>query len=371
MSLYLCVDCGGSKTSAVICDISGKILGRAYGGPSNFAYLSADDFTSAVRDAVSDALKTCTSPPSVDPVALPPTAPELQFAAAWFGISGVDGPAAIAAGTRLLSALLGIPAGPRLSVCNDTYLLAAPLRLHADTSYAVAAIAGTGSCVVSFREGPGGTLQELGRTGGWGWVLGDEGGGFHVGREAIRQMLLEADAASLGGAAPPSSPKTMRARIMEHFAVEDPMEVLTAVHVGDPPPGMIHAEGTPAYANTTREKRLSALSPLVFEAAFADGDPLALSVLRATASGLVDQIALMLRAEDAEDAARPKAIRASETVLCFGGSLVGVEKYRSLVLEILAERGHVFKHVKYVADAAAVGAAGLAGTAAEAQQADC
>ena len=52
MSLYLCVDCGGSKTSAVICDVAGEIKGRALGGPSNFAYLGIEAFTDAVRVAV-------------------------------------------------------------------------------------------------------------------------------------------------------------------------------------------------------------------------------------------------------------------------------------------------------------------------------
>jgi N-acetylglucosamine kinase-like BadF-type ATPase len=368
MSLYLCVDCGGSKTSAVICDVHGKILGRAYGGPSNFAYLGPDAFTLAVRTAVSDALKTVTDPASIDPIPLPPADPVHHFAQAWFGISGVDGPAAVVSCTALLSELLGIPPGPRLNVCNDTYLLAAPLRLHKDAKYAVTAIAGTGSCVVSFCEEEDGRLQELGRTGGWGWLFGDEGGGFHVGREAVRQMLLQADAASLGGEQPPSGPKTMRAGILKHYAVESPMEVLVAAHIGDPAPGFTFTDDMPVHATMVREKRLSALAPIVFDAAFTEGDPLALSVLRKTASELVDQIALMLRSEAEEDPRRPRAVKASETVLCFGGSLVGVENYRQLIIDILAERGHTFRHIKFVADAAATGAAGLARMAAEAKK---
>ena len=101
-------------------------------------------------------------------------------------------------------------------------------------------------------------------------------------------------------------------------------------------------------------KRLSQLAPLVFKAAFEDGDPLALNVLQVTSKELVDQISLMCR---------PGALRRvdpSESVLCFGGSLVGVAKYRDLVLEKLAEQGIVFKRWEFVDDAAAVGAKGLA-----------
>ena len=85
------------------------------------------------------------------------------------------------------------------------------MTLYPEVSGAIAAVAGTGGIVVSFREpqkdarGEGSetgsassiALEELGRAGGWGWMLGDEGGGFHVGREAIRQVLEEADRASV------------------------------------------------------------------------------------------------------------------------------------------------------------------------------
>lgn len=118
MSLFLCCDCGGSKTSAVIVDASGTVLGRAFGGPSNFAYLTLEAYIAAVQATVSDALKTCVSPHSVDPVALPPG--KTIFAAAWFGVSGVDSPSAVEAITPELSKLLAIPAGPLLIVANDT-----------------------------------------------------------------------------------------------------------------------------------------------------------------------------------------------------------------------------------------------------------
>jgi predicted NBD/HSP70 family sugar kinase len=131
---------------------------------------------------------------------------------------------------------------------------------------------------------------------------------------------------------------------------------------------MVNLENRPDYARVAREKRLSTLSPLVFEAAFTHGDPLALSVLRAVATGLADQIALMVRTTDTQDIRRPRAAKPEDAILCFGGSLVGIQAYRSLVLEILAERGIVFKYVEWVADVAAVGAVSLA-TAAKAASA--
>lgn len=351
MSLYLCVDCGGSKTSVVICDATGNIVGRALGGPSNFAYLSLDAFVAAVTTAVTAALEK-SLPPSAYPITLPPTNVS-PFAAAWFGVSGVDSPAAVAAITPALSKLLGIPEGPRLAVANDTHLLAAPVRMHPDISHAVAVIGGTGSIAVTFRETTG-NLEELGRVGGWGWILGDEGGGFHVGREAIRQILMEHDKASVGGL-PPAHSK-LKDQILGLFGITDVLEILTIIHLPDPLSGATPDPSLPPHLLMPREKRLSSLSPLVFSAAFNEGDALALRILRTCAGHLAEQISILL-GERTEEA--PRAVKAQESVISFGGSLVGIAEYRNLVLESLAQRGHVFRYMEFVDDAAATGAMGL------------
>jgi len=354
MSLYLCVDCGGSKTAAVICDKSGSIVGRAFGGPSNIAYLTIESFIETIRLTVGDALKTCSSPPSVDPVALPP--PEhLSFAAAWFGISGADSPSIIESVVNPLSGLLGIPKGPRLSVANDAHLLAAPVRMHGDVSFAVTVIGGTGSIVVSFAEKEDGELEELGRVGGWGWILGDEGGGYSVGREAVRQVLEEQDKHSIMSEPPPEG--SLRTLLKEFFKIKDIMELLTAVYLPDPgSSSTVVAPDRPAYINMSREKRLSSLSPLVFTAAFQDNDPLALNVLQTCAEDLADQISVLVGEANQES---PRLVRASDSVISFGGSLVGLQVYRDMVLEELKSKGHIFRYVEFVEDCAAVGAAGL------------
>ncbi|KIJ15495.1 hypothetical protein PAXINDRAFT_114631 [Paxillus involutus ATCC 200175] len=359
MSLYLCADCGGSKTSAVICNRNGDILGRAISGPSNFAYMSPAAFTDAVRTAVSIALKTCVSPPSIEPVPLPPTT-EL-FASAWFGISGVDSPAAAHKASVALSALLGIPTGPRLIVANDTHLLAAPLRLHPDISDAVTAIAGTGSCVVSFTQEPSGLLTELARIGGWGWILGDEGGGFHVGRETLRQMMFDTARESLGMI--PSPKSTLKDKVLARFGIdgeENAAEVLPIVHLPELRSSAEAAPEVPSYLLVAREKRLSQLSPLVFEAAFKEGDEFALKVLRNCAGELADQIAMLCLGPGEDRSLKPRGVQAEDAVLCFGGSLVGIEVYREIVLGELKNRGHVFRYIEFVDDAAAVGAVGVA-----------
>ncbi|KAE8216253.1 hypothetical protein CF327_g544 [Tilletia walkeri] len=121
----------------------------------------------------------------------------------------------------------------RLIVANDTSLLAAPLHdsipssssssatpssstsAHTSPSEgeqtAVVVIAGTGSIVASFRRDDRGAVQPIGRAGGYGWLLGDEGSGFAVGREAIRRVLTRADREALSDKAQPSQPAQAQA----------------------------------------------------------------------------------------------------------------------------------------------------------------
>jgi len=347
MAYFLCVDCGGSKTVAVIVNSDRTAVGRGYAGPSNLTYLTTDAYTQAVRMAVVQALEAASLPSNLPPTGSSP------FSMAWFGASGADSPAVINSVLEPLSTLIAIPIGPSLLITNDTHLLAAPINLYDDVARAVSIISGTGCIAVSFKEEKG-HIIELGRAGGWGWILGDEGGGFDVGREALRQILLVHDQASVKQGE--ISPSTLRDKILKRFGITDVLEILRCVYLPDPPFGDIASSST-GQEQISREKRLSTLCPLVFEAAFEDSDPLAVNVLRTCAKALVDTAATVIGIPTAE---KPRLVDPRDAVLSFGGSLAGVERYRAIILEDLAKRGFIFKHVLFVDDAALMGAISLA-----------
>jgi glucosamine kinase len=71
-------------------------------------------------------------------------------------------------------------AGAHVTVVHDTRLILAAGGLSAG----IAVIAGTGS--VAWGVDPAGRQA---RSGGWGYLLGDEGSGYWVGREAVRRTL--------------------------------------------------------------------------------------------------------------------------------------------------------------------------------------
>ncbi len=82
---------------------------------------------------------------------------------------------------RLLGELLP---GARVQVVHDSRLVLAA----ANVVWGVALIAGTGSVAYGRNE----TGEEV-RAGGWGWLLGDDGGGAWLVREAVRTVMRRAD----------------------------------------------------------------------------------------------------------------------------------------------------------------------------------
>lgn len=345
--LYLAIDCGGTKTAAVLCAPEGTILASALGGGSNFSYLGLDAFLKCIAEVTSSALSTAlqssvTITPPTDSKTRIPGTPPYNLRAAWLGVAGVDSPSAVSLLLPHVSTLLSVPV-ERLIISNDTHLLAAPLRILPDVQTAVAVVAGTGSIVVSFREGTvNASLEALARVGGWGWILGDEGGGFDVGRTAVRALLAQQDRGSTGI---PFAHGPLREKLLKQFDVNEVMDLLGVVYAPD------------STSPLPREGRLASLCPIVFEAAFEDSDPLAIQVVRDCAQKLALQITAVLHTSGQEE--NPSKVRADSSVLCLGGSLCGIDRYRELVLLTLKENGHVFRHVEIVADAAEVGARAL------------
>ena len=91
----------------------------------------------------------------------------------------------------------------RVLVVNDALVA---LEAGAPGEPGVVIISGTGS--IAYGRNAAG---EAARSGGWGYVLGDEGSGYWIGRAALRAVLREADE---------RGPKTaLTPLLLEHFGV--------------------------------------------------------------------------------------------------------------------------------------------------------
>ncbi len=164
MQLFLGVDGGQSSTKAILGDETGRVLGSGTGGPCN--HVGAAEGHDKLARAVSESVAAACKEAQLDPR-------QIRFEAACFGMSGgPDDKEAI---------LSGILRARKLIVTHD-----ALIALSGATAGepGVVTIAGTGS--IAFGRNAAG---ETARAGGWGYLFGDEGGGFDIVRQAVRAAL--------------------------------------------------------------------------------------------------------------------------------------------------------------------------------------
>lgn len=103
--------------------------------------------------------------------------------------------------------------GARITVVHDSRLLLAA----GGASTGVAVIAGTGSAAWG-RNSAG----EEARAGGWGYLLGDEGSGYWLGREAVRHSLRRMNQGL--------EPDRLSKALLESCGVEEPGKLIALFH---------------------------------------------------------------------------------------------------------------------------------------------
>ena len=129
------------------------------------------------------------------------------------GAGGIDTDADAAALTALIAP--HVP-GARITVVHDSRLLLAA----GGASTGVAVIGGTGSAAWG-RNSRG----EEARAGGWGYLLGDEGSGYWLGREAVRHSLRRMNQGL--------APDELTTALLASCGVADPNKLIALFHSPD------------------------------------------------------------------------------------------------------------------------------------------
>ncbi len=231
-ALYLGVDGGQSSTTAVIGDDKGRVLGLGQDGPCNHVTGpgARDKFIGAIGGAVRKGLTQAGLDPS-----------HRLFAAGCFGFSG-----GAEDKRALIEEMFTID---NLCVTHDGLIA---LSGATAGQPGIIAIAGTGQMAFG-RNAAGQTA----RAGGWGFIYGDEGGGFDLVRQALRSVLRMEE-----GWGPSTS---LRASLLAASGAADANDLLHRFYTVDWP-----------------RPRIAALSKLVDEAAIS-GDAVAIDVLHLAA----------------------------------------------------------------------------------------
>lgn len=168
-SLILGIDGGGSKTRALVADQQLNILGSASAGASNINTVGAAAATAALGVAVAAALAEARITGDA-------------ISAACIACAGAQSPLVRA---ELENWFRAQRMTERFSVVADVEPV---LAAGTPEGWGIALIAGTGA--VGFGRAPGGpTLQ----VSGWGPLLGDEGSGYDLARQALRLATQTAD----------------------------------------------------------------------------------------------------------------------------------------------------------------------------------
>ena len=167
MTRVLGLDIGGSTTRGRIA-AGGETVAEASAGSASLTAAGRADATAALSQVISELRGAAPGP--LDAVCAGAAGSEIGGGARWLA--------------RWLEQTLRAGTGaPRVAVVADVALLL-PAAGHRD---GLAVVCGTGS-VVHGRHG-----ERTARAGGWGYLLGDEGGGYRLVIEALRTELGRRD----------------------------------------------------------------------------------------------------------------------------------------------------------------------------------
>ena len=246
------IDAGGTKTVCLLCDSEGRLVAEARGEGANLhsaGELAVEKVLHGLMDRVLD---------------------ERPFvpAAICLGIAGVDRQADVSVVSQLMRRI-GHKA--RIVVTNDALVA---LVAGVGEGPGIVVIAGTGSIAYG-RNG----RNQAARAGGWGYVLGDEGSGYWIGRHALRAVVRESDGRGRLTAITP--------HILGQLGLERPQDLVHAVYHADLKPSAIAA-----LARCVQQAR-------------DEGDPIAQAILAEAARELAASAASVARRVGLEDEAFP------------------------------------------------------------------
>jgi N-acetylglucosamine kinase len=230
MDYIVGVDGGGSKTAGLLVDREGHALAREVVGPTNYQIVGA----AGIRGEISRLVHRLFAGAHV---------PEQELASMALGLAGVGRPGEP---ERVAQVVEGLRLARSVVVDHDAMI--ALVGALGDTPGLIV-IAGTGSIALGRNA-----LGQRARAGGWGYLVGDEGGGFFVAREALVAILKAHDGRGEG--------TQMTERILGKLELRSVEEIIPRVYRQ----GMSHDE-------------MATLAPLVFETA-RRGDTVARAIVQ-------------------------------------------------------------------------------------------
>ncbi len=162
------VDAGGTKTQAVLVNLNGHVLAWGHGGPANPARCRPEQVRESLQQAIDAA------------IAGVPGDNRSAIKIICLGVAGARGREAM-----VLQALQHLDLDAEIMLDGDVQIA---FWSAIQRRYGVAVIAGTGS--IAYGIGLDGSAVTVG---GWGYLVGDEGSGYAIGRAGMIGALMAED----------------------------------------------------------------------------------------------------------------------------------------------------------------------------------
>lgn len=260
------------------------------------------------------------------------------FSSVWIGLAGLD-----RAGLReslgpMLAEIFGFDhTTSSFRLTSDVDLLPASVPVDKNPSSVLVLIAGTGSVAMRYAWTECQGYVRVARSGGWGHMLGDEGGGHSIGLEAIKHTLLVLEERTLG----------IRPGALDKF--ED--VVIKQLGCAASKDGTIDilSDLLSGHHQEAVKTRIAHLAETVLE--LASHDKTANVIVRDQTAHLVTKTLGRLT-----DPKSTGYAASQKTVLVLAGGLMRNEGYQRSLREQLDQRGLDFEGVRMVDDIAAAGA---------------
>jgi glucosamine kinase len=235
------IDVGGTKTVCLLADEEGRVIASAREEGANLQGVGELGLEKVLHRVMEETLADTHVVPS----------------AICLGIAGVDR-AADETVVRSIMNRIGYKA--RILVVNDALIA---LQAGIGHEPGIVIVAGTGSIAYGRN-----TRGEASRAGGWGYVLGDEGSGYWIGRLALRSVVRHADGRG--------RPTSLTPHLLSHFGVERAAELIWKVY---------HEELSPAAIATLAH---------YVQQAREEGDAVAAGILQRAADELITAAAAVM-----------------------------------------------------------------------------
>ena len=221
MSYVLGIDGGGSKTVCVLMSDRREILGRGEAGSSNYQSVGIEAAKYSIESAINKAITT-TDKIKIDAICL--------------GLAGVGRSKDIEIVENIIK---NIPVvsniKPQNTIISHDALIALVGGIGNDVGIVVAA--GTGSIVFGRNH-----RGETKRVGGWGYILGDEGGGYKIAVAGMQAALKAYDGRGIS--------TSLVEDFQNHFGLNNVEELIEII-----------------YRSGLSVKEIAALAPIVDNAA--------------------------------------------------------------------------------------------------------